>query len=360
MKYSITKKLDAILQRRWLSHIIFWLSVFILQSLISEAPYEDFYKTFIHVGVMLLPQILASYWLVYFMIPKLIYKKKYLFFVLIFALSIYLFSVLARVLVVYLIEEINSNSTFKQEGFWEILQDWKMLANPYFFRVFLMALVMLIIKLLKENFEEKNLRELSERKKVTAELNFFKAQIHPHFMFNTLNNLYLLTLKKSDKAPDTVLKLSEMLDYMLYQCNDPFVSIEKESKLIHNYIDLEKLRYGNRLSLTIVEKIDDPKTLVAPLILISLIENAFKHGASASLENPIINIEMNVQNNILLFSIYNTRNKVEQSNDSSYKKGIGLSNTKSQLQLIYPNKHHLKIDIKDYSYTVNLKIDLNK
>ena len=131
-----------------------------------------------------------------------------------------------------------------------------------------------------------------------------KAQIHPHFLFNTLNNLYVLTLQKSDKASDIVLKLSEMLDYMLYKCNENRVTIAQEVQLIQNYIDLEQLRYGDRLELVFNKNIDNHQTQIAPLILVSLIENAFKHGASGSVAVPKIKIDFVIKNEQLLFSIY--------------------------------------------------------
>ncbi|WP_276390982.1 sensor histidine kinase [Eudoraea chungangensis] len=360
MNRSKSKWVDTLLQSRWQSHILFWVLGWILQALVSGTPYGSYSRTFIHTGIMLLPQVLASYLLVYYQVPHLLFKRKYLLFGLSFLISAYFFSALARIMVVHIIEEIYRTPPFRQEPVWEILTDLRELVRPNFFRVYSVAFTMLIIKLLKENFEEKSKRELLEKKKITAELKFFKAQIHPHFMFNTLNNLYVLTLKKSDKAPEMLLKLSEILDYMLYQCNDQFVSIEKEAKLIQNYIDLEKLRYGSRLSLTLKEEIDNSKTQIAPLILISLIENAFKHGASGSLVDPVIEIELTVKDNILLFSIFNTKNKLTQEDQNNHKEGIGLSNTRSQLQLIYPDKHYLEIDEKDESYMATLKIDMNK
>ena len=149
-----------------------------------------------------------------------------------------------------------------------------------------------------------------------------------------------------------------MLDYMLYQCNDDHVTIDKELKLIQNYIDLEQLRYGDRLELSFDNNIDNPQTQIAPLILISLIENAFKHGASGAIKKPIIKIDVKVERGHLYFSVYNTKTKLKQDDNTNFKKGIGLRNTKSQLQLLYPNKHELEIIEEDLSYHVKLHVDL--
>ena len=350
---------DLILQKRGLRHVLFWLLVLLLQTLSASSYYDGFGKAFNHKLITLFPQILASYCLVYYQVPKLIFKKKYLLFALSFIVTSYCFSALARVMIVHIVEDLYRTPPFSQESIWEILTDLNYLIKRYFFSVYTVAVGMLVAKLVMQNFEEKSKREQLEKKKIAAELNFFKAQIHPHFIFNTLNNLYALTIQKSDKAPETVIKLSEMLDYMLYQCNDRFVTIEKEFKLINNYIDLEKLRYGDRLSLTLVHEIDNVSTPISPLILISLIENSFKHGASGSLINPSIKIRLIVKDKMLEFSIFNTKNQTQQADKDGYKKGIGLKNTKSQLELIYPNKYDLEINEQDDSYTVKLKIDLS-
>ena len=147
---------------------------------------------------------------------------------------------------------------------------------------------------------------------------------------------------------------------MLYQCNDEKVAINKEIKLIQNYIDLEQLRYGDRLELNFNHNIDNLNTQIAPLILISLIENAFKHGVSGSINKPVIKIDIKVEKGQMDFSIFNTKNKIEQDDNTNFKKGIGVSNTKSQLQLLYPNKHQLKIIEEEFSYHVKLRVDLGE
>ncbi|MTI32621.1 sensor histidine kinase, partial [Xanthovirga aplysinae] len=263
-----TRLINNIIKRRWLTHILLWLGVLLFYTLTLKIHYGSYYKTFIHRLIMLVPQILAFYSLMYFQIPKLLYRKKYLLFVASLILGSYLFSALGRILVVHIIEELYREPPFGQESILEILTDIKFLYDSYFYSVFLPVFMVVVAKLLKERFEEKSKHEILEKEKVSAELNFFKAQIHPHFLFNTLNNLYALTLQKSDKASETVLKLSEMLDYMLYQCNDDRVPIDKEIKLIQNYIDLEQLRYGERLELVFNQDIDNPKTPITPLILV--------------------------------------------------------------------------------------------
>ena len=149
-----------------------------------------------------------------------------------------------------------------------------------------------------------------------------------------------------------------MLDYMLYQCNDNKVSIEKEMQLIQNYVDLESLRYGDRLQLEFEKEIDNSQTQIAPLILISIVENAFKHGASGTIAKTVIKIKVKVQNQKLSFEVFNTKSKLKQKDDTNYKDGIGLKNTKKQLELTYPNQFRIQLNEEDVSYTVKLDVDL--
>lgn len=358
MNNFLERLINSILQKRWLSHVVFWTLLLFCYTIAMKNGYGSWYESFNRNVILLLPQILASYYIMYFLNPTFLYKKKYIRFTILFLIGTYVFSVLARVLIVYVIEEIYREPPFRQETMLEITTDIKRLYGEFFYRVYLPVFLIVSVKLIKERFEEKSRRELLEKEKVTAELNFMKAQIHPHFLFNTLNNLYVLTLQKSDKASDTVLKLSEMLDYMLYKCNENRVAIAQEVQLIQNYIDLEQLRYGDRLALVFMKDIDNPQTKIAPLILVSFIENAFKHGASGAVTTPEIKISISVKNEQLLFSIYNTKPIQAQKDSTDFKKGIGLVNTKSQLQLVYPDKHAMEIKEDESSYNVTLRIDL--
>ncbi|MEE9361799.1 MAG: sensor histidine kinase [Cellulophaga sp.] len=358
MNEAIAQLLNNIFKRRWLSHLIFWLLLLFFYTNIKTAYNHSYYSILIHNSLMLIPQILASYFSIYVLIPKLLYKKKYVLFFISFILASYLFSVLARIMIVHIVEELYREPPFTQESIYTIFTDIGWIYKHYFYSVYLPVFLVISIKLIKELFEEKSKHEVLEKEKASAELNFFKAQIHPHFLFNTLNNLYVLTLQKSDKASETVLKLSEMLDYMLYQCNDDSVTIQKEIQLIQNYIDLEQLRYGDRLKLTFNKNIDNLQTKIAPLILVSLIENAFKHGASGAINQPIIEIDIRIEKEKLQFSIYNTKPEEKQQDLTNFKKGIGVVNTKKQLQLLYPNKHKIETKEDELSYRVTLSIDL--
>lgn len=344
----------------YIAHVMFWLSIFLMQTFATGDMNGSYLDRSVHYSIILIPKIAASYLLVYYLVPKLFFKRKYLSFIILFVLTCYVICVGARVLVVYVTEGLILSRPFPQEPILEILTDIKKLYMSYFLGIYYPAFVLLILSLLKESLEKRSVVEKLEQEKVKAELSFLKSQIHPHFLFNTLNNLYALTLKKSDKAPETVLKLSEILDYMIYQCNGPEISIEKEVKLIENYVALEQLRYGDKLELRLKMEIDNAQTKITPLLLISIIENAFKHGVSGNISNSEVTIDIKVEKSQLYFKVVNTKPLLEQKDETNFKKGIGLKNTRKQLALIYPNSNDIHIHEDDSTYTVVLKIDLKK
>lgn len=350
---------NLFLQQRVLRHILFWIFAFLFTASVSGLIYKHFEAAIVEGLLLLPPRMAAAYLVSYYIIPQLILKRKYLIGILVFLASFYVLTVISRILIVYAFEEIYAKGEFHQEPISEILTDFVALFRGYFLRVYVPTFFIALFRLIKAQFEEKRKREQLENEKIRAELNFLRAQIHPHFLFNTLNNLYALTLKKSDKAPEMLLKLSDMLDYMLYQCSDPSVPIRKELELLHNYIELEKLRYGERLDFRFETEIDDDKTQIAPLLLLSLVENAFKHGASGDIGRPRIEISLRVQARQLDLHVFNTKPPKVQSDDTGFKKGIGASNVKRQLDLIYPGRHRLENLDKEGIYAVNLSIDLN-
>ena len=202
--------------------------------------------------------------------------------------------------------------------------------------------------------EEQKNKKMAEEK-TAAELNFLKAQIHPHFLFNTLNNLYTLILLKSEEAGDIVLKLSELLDYMIYKSNNEFVPLVNELEIVEGYIDLEKMRYSERLKLSYKVNGEADEYQIAPLILLPFIENCFKHGASKDPINPVIDIEISISSDLLTLRAVNSVPEKKELEETE-KEGIGLSNVKRRLDLIYPKKHELKIESNNKLYEVELKI----
>ncbi|GAB3541593.1 sensor histidine kinase [Spirosoma fluminis] len=212
------------------------------------------------------------------------------------------------------------------------------------------------IRLVKVWYLKQEAYRQIEREKLQAELQLLKSQIHPHFLFNTLNNLYAFTLRKSDQSPAVVLKLSELLSYMLYDCNAPEVSLEKEITFMQNYIGLEQLRYGDRLDMSVTISGDYQDKLIAPLLLVPFLENAFKHGTSEQLEQAWMHLDLWVQDDRLKFKLINSREVT--SHDDTYVGGIGLQNVKKRLELLYPNRYNLRIKAEDETFMVTLTLIL--
>lgn len=192
-----------------------------------------------------------------------------------------------------------------------------------------------------------------------SELKFLRSQINPHFLFNTLNNIYALTLKKSDQAPEVVLKLSEMMRFMLYECNEEYVALTKEIIALKNYIDLESLRIKDKIDLAFEINGSPDNKQIAPLILLTFLENSFKHGVKNAIGGAMIHIKLDIKDESLVFEIQNNKSKVSQEISKSKSGGVGLVNVKRRLELIYPGRHKLSIQENKELFSIYLYIELN-
>ena len=191
--------------------------------------------------------------------------------------------------------------------------------------------------------------------KQQAELNYLKSQTNPHFLFNTLNNIYSLARDKSDLAPESVLRLSKILRFMLYEAGGEYIAIENELKIIGDYIALERLRYDESLRINFNYDIEDMKQALPPLLLIPLVENAFKHGVSETRGNPFIDIHLSVKNRYLVLDVKNSSESF--SEQQGIKENIGLSNLRRQLELLYTD-YHLRVQQNNSVFIATLKINL--
>jgi sensor histidine kinase YesM len=192
--------------------------------------------------------------------------------------------------------------------------------------------------------------------KQVAELNYLKSQTNPHFLFNTLNNIYSLARDKSDLAPESILRLSKILRFMLYETGGKYIAIEQELKIISDYIALERLRYDESLQINFNHDIEDMKQAIPPLLLIPLVENAFKHGVSETRGKPFVDIHLSVTKRQLLFVVKNSTEDAPE--EKSVKENIGLSNLRRQLELLY--KHYdLAVQQNGSAFIATLKINLS-
>ena len=201
----------------------------------------------------------------------------------------------------------------------------------------------------------KQATQLLRIEKQAAELNYLRSQTNPHFLFNTLNNIYALAREKSDLAPESILRLSKILRFMLYETSGEYIAIEQELKIISDYIALEKLRYDASLRINFNHDIEDMKQALPPLLLIPLVENAFKHGVSETRDQPFIDIHLSVNNRQLTFVVKNSAEGFE--GEQRVKENIGLSNLRRQLELLYKD-FNLTIQQGGFVFTATLKINL--
>ncbi len=193
-----------------------------------------------------------------------------------------------------------------------------------------------------------------------SELHLLQSQLSPHFLFNTLNNMYGLSITQHEKIPPLILKLSDLLRYSVYEATETYVPLKDELAYIHNYIDFEQLRIGDRLELkTDIENIASTDIRIAPMLLIVFIENAFKHSKNTSEPKVFIEIQLKVWGNSILFYLKNSHNRSAPDVKMVEKhSGFGLANVRKRLQLLYPNQHDLTIENEENTYTINLRLNL--
>lgn len=353
---TITTIINFFQKNRALQHLLFWFAFFILdfpKDSIKHNQEFTFIGTTVRSLCHMIPQILTSYFLAYYVIPKFLLKKKYVKTIILFLLGSYLLAAFNRFLVVHVGEILVRKGFFTQEPISEILSDWKKLLFYYIPSMYLITLIFLSVKYFMDykKVTEKGL--MLEKEKTKSELKTLKAQLNPHFLFNTLNNIYTLSLENSPKTPTSIGKLSEILDHVLYRCNGKFVTLSSEIQLIKNYIELEKLRYDDRLQTSFITEIKNDME-IPPLILLSLVENAFKHGAGEDSGSPKINIHISNNEEGFLFKISNSVSKDYQLKN---KESIGLTNIRKQLNLICQNNYSLEIDFSTGTFTVILNIN---
>ena len=330
-------------------HILVWIVIYVVYTFMlsmNNDPYRIMLLTFLH----LILYMMAYYLLRYVQMPYLYDKNKLILFVLSLMLSSAALYGFWRLGLICLegIRGIRSGANYIP------LADYLIMAIRFYSPA--MALLAL-----ESHFEGKKERERVrrlEKEKMANELKFLKAQINPHFLFNTLNNLYSYVLTESPKAPDMILRLSGILDYVLYKSQNKTVALREEVQTIENFIGLEKIRYGERLEVDF--KIAGNQTIpISPLLLLSLVENAFKHGASGDIDTPKIDIHIFKKNKKIHCEVWNTKSQYKGELNDAYKKGIGLSNIKRQLDLVYPNQYNLLIEDQKESFKVLLEIFLN-
>jgi len=333
-------------------HVLFWVGHLTLRVTLGQYHPVGWLET-LYIEVIELPiKIGASYAIIYILVPKYLKKERYWQLVLWTVIGVFITALLKRVIDLTIIFPL-----YPESEFWSIknVQPYSIIsALRRLIYIFPSVVAAVAIYFVYDWLHTYRKAQQLEKEKMTAELKYLKGQIHPHFLFNTLNNLYALTLKNSPDAPQVVMKLSQLLSYMLYEANGTTVLLSKEVTQIEHLIALEKLRYGNRLECSMVVKGNISGARIAPLILLPFVENAFKHGTSGTLKQSWVSTSIFAEQNAITFQIENSVASINQD-DTTDKKGIGLQNVKRRLDLLYPDKHELRITKTD-TFRVWLKI----
>jgi len=333
-------------------HIWFWLSYFAFSVIRWGSYYEDYLYSFKSNLVTFSLSMILVYFNIYFLFPKFIVTKKYKKYIVFFIITLCVFYIVRTELIYVLINEnVWPESDLPQKAY-----SFNHIVVVFLTGIYDIGFVT-TIKLTADWIYERKRVENLQKIQLKTELQFLKAQIQPHFFFNTLNNLYALTLEKSDKAPEVVLKLSEIMQYVLYDVKEPKISLLTAINYIQNYLDLERLRYSVKITANtnIIGSIED--VLVPPLIFLPFIENCFKHGAKNN-DHFEINISFeNILDKWLIFIVDNSFENKEVFN-KNIKGGIGIQNVKRRLQLLYKDNFELKTSIVKQKFQVYLKFPI--
>lgn len=329
--------------------MIFWVAYLVFStvqfSLFSDSP--ELSNVIMRMLLAVWIDMGATYFTVYILFPRFLYTKKYLEFTVSFIFSAAAFIIMQRVLLYYISYPIFSPQ-YLTYGFWKI--------NPVysFFNIYSVTSVFASFKLFRFWYENQKQKEELENQNRISELTMLKAQVSPHFLFNTLNNIDSLIVKDQEAASDSVIKLSEILRYMLYEANTDWVQLDREVFYIQSYISLQKLRIKNKdfVNFNISGETSDIK--ISPMILVPFVENAFKHG-SKSAKGAGIKINLLVADDFINFSVANKVHKTENiSKDQT--SGIGLKNVRRRLDLIYPGNYTLVAEERNGEFLVDLRV----
>lgn len=327
-------------------HAIFWIVFFLFLVVIS--PPQPLASNLLDKFINVLFYGMIVYVNIFYLFPKFMNTDK---------IGTYLLLLFASVLIItpiktftfYGVRGISTDITVFME---------KHISN-YFLSIFFMACASSIYKIINDWAQQRRERVDLQRQTLRSELNFLRSQINPHFLFNTLNSLYALTLKKSDKAPEIVLRLSEMMRYMLYECNERYVPLEKEINYITNYLELEKIRHKGKCDIDFEMIGVVGRQKIAPLLFIPFIENSFKHGLNSQIIDGYVDIILNIKDDSVTMNIKNSKGQAKPKAPSKISGGVGLVNVKRRLNLLYPEQYNLDITQTPNQYEVNIDINLN-
>ena len=333
-------------------HIAFWalyLAFFVIQwGLHDDNP--DYQRLILQLSLTMPVDIAAAYFTVYVLMQHFLLRKKYVLFTVSVLLSAGVFIIIQRIILFYITYPTwyPDSPSFQNMTFWGI--------NPFssFINIYTVVGLFAAIKLLKYWYEDQRIRSELENQNKTSEIALLRSQVNPHFLFNTLNNIDTLISRNQDMASDAIMKLSDIMRYMLYDASTDKVMLEQEIEYIQSYIALQLLRVKDQNFVKFTIKGEYKSKLVAPMLFIPFVENAFKHGLK-SVPSPGIEMLLEVSKQGIFFELENYFiDQGDKSKDES--SGIGLANVRRRLDLIYPDKYELTISSGQGKYKTTLKL----
>ena len=347
---------------KYYRHISFWVAQYIFWTFWTTGIFiglAELLKFGLRLNGAFVLHAAYTYLIVYYFSPKYLETKRYkrfIFLVSVVTLFTYILYVFYLILIFY-----GYNNYFKdlrQGSNQTLLMAWYFSMNFIINGPPPVCAMFLTCKMIKNYYIKMEEKQMLIKENANAEMQLLKAQVHPHFLFNTLNNIYAFALNKSAVAGELVLKLKDTTKYMVYECETALVPLHKEIKMLNDYIELEKVRYGVRLNIEVNIGGDYDDRMITPLLMIPFIENAFKHGTSKMLINPWIKLNIEANEDLLYFSLVN--GKPFSDINVNGKEGIGLNNVKKRLELLYPQNHLLLIESTENTFTVNMQIPIYK
>ena len=336
----------------YLYHALFWI-VYTLVFAISEWGYSNSMEKAIIFELLFLPsRVIVVYFNWFFLIPRYIYNNKIVHYALNIMCFIVVVAILQRVFILYY-------------GYPQFFPEWMEGQEIVIFRISGLAQNILIIfspvafttgwKLFQDWKEKEKQSEALKLEKTETELKYLKSQINPHFLFNTLNNIYGLSLENSKKVPNLILKLSDFLSFSLYETNEKLIPLTKEIDLIKNFIDLQTSRFEDRVHVSMSFPNNIENLSIPPMIFIPFVENAFKHSLKNETQKASVDIELKLENNMIVFVVENSKQKMDDI--STQKGGLGLINITRRLDLLYKENYVLQIIDDEKTYKIHLKIN---
>jgi sensor histidine kinase YesM len=349
-------------------HLYFWTSWCLFQTILygfvhtPETSFMDRLPSSFIDAILYMPShIFLSYTLMYFVIPFYILRHKYVLSAIWIILVILSSAALSAFTSLYVINPVRSFFLSPSA-----MAACALTNNNSFFFSLMAGLrggisiggMAAAIKLMKHWYTEGQRNLQLQKENIQSQLQVLKAQVHPHFLFNTLNNIYSYTQNTSATASKLVMGMSDIIRYMLYECNQPLVPLSKELTMISEYINLERIRYGNQLELHIeLPNEDTCNTFISPLLIIPFVENCFKHGLSNMLEHPWLSLTVLLDGNQMTMKLLNSK---PATTNVLHAAGIGIDNVRRRLELLYPGKYELVINNEEEVFIVNLKLELEK